>query len=588
MCSNIRRFLAPLLAVFVAFAGFDAPAQSINPQFIQSGTGAKPRTLQDKARDVISIKDYQTGTSCDAAFGAAIAYAATVGGEVLIPTGTCSITNNRTIASNVALRVQRGGAVDVDVSKTLTVKGEIIAPSTSQIFIGSGIVLIVPPPSQVIHALWFTGKDIGAKINAAVKAVGSGAATINVGAGGYAFATQIDLTNSSGIRLTSDRGSANSTGNIATTLTWTGGAGSGSAIKAPGSRAFEFDHLMLTYNNASYNGNLLSLSSAGGLINTTGAHIHHARIGGQAGATSAARLIELNTTLNFTIDNTSMSYAAVGIGASGGSNNVISIGDGMWFDSTFTDAAVRAWGSAWRFGNFVAESSPDSGVPLTTFFKIAPSGGVTGLSFNGGMFVDGRNGGGTLIDLSGGISAGISIHGVMASAASGTFLKASATSGATSGLSASGNIVTGMATAFDLGKAYGVTLTGNSIRDLTTPWTGAEPINVLVAANDTDRTSSSGVTVANNADIAISIPGSPNAGAGLLVVWIQQESGTCLISLNGSAGTASKIADTFTSCDVAKNTGSRANIYWDAGSKTYRLQNKLGGARTFSYQYLGR
>lgn len=566
-------------ALLLAFPG-TAPAQAVNPEFVQSGTGARARAFLDKVREQhVSVKDF--GAKCDGSSNdsAAIAAAARAAAGKSLRFPACAsayrIASALTLTGTVVF--DAGAVVAPDRTITLTLNGEIFAPATSQIFSGGGNVLISRTANPTVRALWFAGADIGAQINAAVAAVERGPAVVKVGAGSYRFITTINLTDSTGIRLTSDSGNLNVNGNVGPVLMWTGGAGSGGALKAPGSRAFEFDHLNLTYNNAGYNGSLLSLSSTGGANNTANAHIHHARIAGQAGAAGAARLIEVNTTLNFTIDNTVLDYAVVGIGATGGSNNVISIGDGMWFDKHFTDAVIRAWGANWRFGNFVAESDPTNGVLVTTFLKLA--GNVSGISFNGGLFVDGGNAGGTFIDLRDSTSSGISLNGVVGAANNGTFLMASILAGATSGLSVQGCAVV-MAVGFNLGRADAVTITGNDLNRLSTPWTGLEPTRYFIDGNNTGGTNTSGVIVGNNSSIAISRPGSSNDGAGLISIWVTEEAGGALYMLNGSAGTTTEISDSYSIFSTTQATASSLNIYWDARTKAYRLENKRGGNRT--------
>lgn len=564
-----------------------APAQIVNPAFVQSGAGATARTFLDKAREHVSVKDF--GARCDGTTNDSAPIAAAVtasAGRVLhFPVCASAYRISSTLTVTGAVAFDSGAIISPDADITATLNGEINAPSRSQIFSGAGSVVVSRTANPKLYEAWFSGKDIGAKINAAIHALGRGPGTVMLNCGSNNFSTMIDAKNTSGIRLTSDCGNLNSVSNFGPVLTWTGGAGSGSALTAVGSRAFEFDHINLTYNSARYNGSLMTLSAVGGLVDTSATHVHHARLAGQAGAADAARLIELGGTLLFTIDNTTMDYATVGIGSSAGSNNVISIGDGMWFDKHFTDCAVKAWGANWRFGNFVAESDPKSGVPLTTFLKLA--GETSGIAFNGGLFVDGGNGSGTLLDLSGAASAGISLQGIVASAGGGTFFRASLTAGATSGLSAHGNIVSGMTAAFDLGRAEGVTITGNTFATSTT-WSGAEPTRYFISNNKATGLESGGVSVPDNANVALTPPGSPHDGAGLIVIYVTGENATAIYALNGSAGATTEIADPSGIFSNTVGTASSINIYWDAGTRSYRAQNKRGGKRNVVANYMGR
>jgi len=85
--------------------------------FLAAGTGASQRTVLDKLRDVVSVKDFGAvgdGTADDtAAIQAAITYAASTvngaaGKEVLLPTGTYLISSRITLPNRVGLRGANG------------------------------------------------------------------------------------------------------------------------------------------------------------------------------------------------------------------------------------------------------------------------------------------------------------------------------------------------------------------------------------------------------------------------------------------------------------------------------------------------
>jgi hypothetical protein len=258
--------------------------------------------------------------------------------------GTVKIGSNLSIPSNVRLRFLNGGSLAPTVGVTITVNGRVLSDGPTQIFFGSGSVVLAKGRNPTVWAEWFGGADIGAKISAAVVAVSRGPATIKVSSDSGNFATAIDVRDTHGITITAENGNLNSITDWGPNFIWTGGAGSGSAVKANGSVALELRYLDLSYSNAAYDGNFVSLSSTGGIMNTSQPHLHHCRISGTPTAKLAARLIELNITLGFTLEHCTLDYAVVGIGCSGGSNNIITIGEGNWLDKHFSDCAIKGWG----------------------------------------------------------------------------------------------------------------------------------------------------------------------------------------------------------------------------------------------------
>lgn len=113
--------------------------------FIQLGTGAAERTVQDKLRDVISVKDFGAvgdGVTDDtAAIQAAIDYATSLAkpAEVIIPSGNTYILNVATrtgIAAGVAGLVMRDN-VTLVINGTLKAKANIYGPGTLSALIKS-------------------------------------------------------------------------------------------------------------------------------------------------------------------------------------------------------------------------------------------------------------------------------------------------------------------------------------------------------------------------------------------------------------------------------------------------------------------
>jgi hypothetical protein len=459
--------------------------------------------------------------------------------------------------------------------------------------------LELPPKNRLlterrIYADDYLGvaSDFGGVVNYILKEVGKRAATIVIPDRSIQFATPIDLIDSRAIRITGEGiGNPNSVTDWGPNLIWTGGAGSGSAVKANGSVALEWDHINLSYNHAAYDGNLFSLGR-GGLQATSTPHVHHCRISGTPSAKRAARLIELNVTLALSMEHVTMDYAVVGVGCSGGANSSITIGEGCWLDKHFSDCAIKGWGHTWTIGPVVHECDPDDGVALTPLFKLA--GDTTALAFRSCWSGDGGNGGGTIIDLdTGGFTVqGVELQSVLGAHVSGTFLRCSDTAGKTTGLSMRGCRIDSKgagALGVHLGKSDGVAIHGNRIA-YTTPWTGSAPTRYSVGNNDYGGNDAAcGVPVAQDADIAITPPGSENGGLGIVDILNKEDPSHARFALNGAAGTTTEIYDPSTRYTNTKDVRTMSNVYYDARTRSYRLQNKRGGGtRTYIVTYSGR
>lgn len=69
---------------------------------------------------------------------------------------------------------------------------------------------------------------------------------------------------------------------------------------------------------------------------------------------------------------------------------------------------------------------------------------------------------------------------------------------------------------------------------------------------------------------------------------IVSNSGECArFQLNGTNNTTAEVNDTQGVFSVTQGTASSINIYWNAGSSTYRLENKRGGSRNFRILHSG-
>jgi hypothetical protein len=312
-------------------------------------------------------------------------------------------------------------------------------------------------------------------------------------------------------------------------------------------------------------------------MSTVEPHVHHCRIAGTPDAKLAARLVELNTTLGLTIEHVTLDYAVDGIGCTGGSNNTVVIGNGVWIDKHFSGKAIRAWGTNWKVGPIVSESDPRRGSPLTGLFALA--GEVSAVHFDTIQVVDGGTGGGTLIDLFGFKASGIRVTGGSYGAASGTFLRCSFRPGETSGLSVNGVSVLGMTVGIHLGSANGASIKGNQLH-CATPWTGIAPTQYEIGNNDLGEFTTSGVPVPDDSDIPITPPGSASDGLGEVLITAREDNASARYFLNGAAGTTAEVSDPSNVFSPTYNNARSINIYWDRTKSSYRLQNKRGDLRT--------
>ena len=447
------------------------------------------------------------------------------------------------------------------------------------------------PNSALIYADDYLGVagDFGAVINFILTLVNKRAATIVIPNRSIAFATAIDLTNSRSVRITGQAlGNPNSVTDWGPNLVWTGARGSGSAVKAIGSTALEWDHVNLSYSDAAYDGNLFSLKSTGGVQETSTAHIHHCRISGTGTARRAASLIELEISQALEIEHVSMDYAVIGITSSLGSSNGVTIGAGCWFDKHFSECAIKARGSNWTIGEVVHECDPTRGVPLTPLLKLG--GDTNGLVLRGGLSLDGGNGGGTIIDLDTGGFVAHAVDICMTIAhASGTAIKLSNRPGRTSAVNVHGARLDGMGVGLDLGRADAVSAKGNYI-NCTTPWTGAEPTRLDIGSNDYNGNDAAcGVPVAQDAVAALTPPGSANNALGVIDITCKEDHSHARYGINGADRSTKELYDPDGHYSPSENNPGTTNIYWHAGSSSYRIQNKrAAGTRTYIVRFTGR
>jgi hypothetical protein len=203
--------------------------------FLAAGSGATQRTVLNKLRDVVSVKDFGAvgdGVADDtAAFAAAVAASAT--GTILVPLGTYRIGTNLTIPRTHGLWFSVSGIMSIDSGVTLAINGSVDAPD-AQIFAGAGLATgITFADVGRIHVRWFGAKgdgttDDATEVQAAVDtARRSDRATVFFGSGIFAVGTSITLTgpaNAITIMGTDMSGLQTGNTNSNTVILWTGGA----------------------------------------------------------------------------------------------------------------------------------------------------------------------------------------------------------------------------------------------------------------------------------------------------------------------------------------------------------------------------
>lgn len=551
--------------------------------FLQAGVGAVSRTLQAKNRDVISIADY--GTDADAAFAAAVTYAATVSGSVVIPAGTWVLTNPQTSPSNVRIDTTPGGILSPSAACPLTINGPIIASPFVPMFAGLGSIAISTAVNPVICADWFSSADMGVNINKAINAAGAVTPVkVTVGDIGATFATKINMNEAQSVQLCGIGPSLNAGAtNLGPSIIWTGAAGSGNAISAKGAAGCGLKDLGISYNSAAYNNDLITLSSTGATRQTENFHVEGCRVGGTSAALSASRLISLDGTLGFKIEDSYLDYAARGISSAAGGNNEVTIGDGTKFGPHFTVAAVEPWGNAWSFGNFTYQA----GASYKPFLQLPTGAGLAGGVFNGGFCVDGTVGG-TYLDFSRGIVKGITFNGPNCSG-SGTAIAFSTGLGSAIGITYNSGVLSMSNTGIDLGRADGVALLGGDLSGCSTPWTGTMPTRVFVGGLGTGMTNTSGIATGTGVEYALTPPGSSNSGAGPIEIYVTTSNDAAQVLLRGSLG--SIVIRTNTSATFGNASGASTwNVYWQPafpGGGAYVFQNNSGGNAVFVPNYGG-
>jgi len=173
----------------------------------QTSTGVLTATQLDGCQHV----------NASQSFAAALA-AVSSPGCISIDPGTYVVGTNAAIGSTVTLISESGGLLSVSTGITLTVNGQIQAPTGAQIFTGLGTVS-VPTAFMSVYASWFPGADVGAKTQAAITSCPSNCRIWLPDQGTLSYSTPINMAvgASNGVHLIG-------AGEGATILTYTGSA----------------------------------------------------------------------------------------------------------------------------------------------------------------------------------------------------------------------------------------------------------------------------------------------------------------------------------------------------------------------------
>jgi hypothetical protein len=210
----------------------------------------------------------------------------------------------------------------------------------------------------------------------------------------FKFSTMLNLDDFES--LTFKGGGVNSA-NHATRLTWTGGAGSGTAIRLRSADGIVFDGLKITYSDAAYDGDLIACGSLTS-IPTTNLAIRDCWIGGEASRTAASD-ISLNGCVGAEIRNCSIYNAVHGIkGAISDFSNDVTIQNCLF--NAHATSSIRNIGQGWTVlsNGFERLFGGTAGAISSAHDSVWPA---RGLLYAGNWHGDVTSNSGTWIDIHG-------------------------------------------------------------------------------------------------------------------------------------------------------------------------------------------
>ncbi len=189
-------------------------------------------------------------------------------------TTTYTFSTNETITDNFNIIIENGAILSIDNAITLTINGPLDIEKDGEIFTGLGQVDLSSSKLK-INALWFSGGDLGGKLNKAIVAGGAGFQYqhVFVPPGDYTISTPVDATELAHTQLcysvidfTTANISLETTGKPAfdctgsAYITFRGGILDGHGVNTPSSgfllapTATRTNQLSFTFDNVSFTG----------------------------------------------------------------------------------------------------------------------------------------------------------------------------------------------------------------------------------------------------------------------------------------------------------------------------------------------
>lgn len=397
----------------------------------------------------------------------------------------------------------------------------------------------------------------------------------------YKVTSSLDIQNSFSVALVGESPANTFQGNSSAQIKWTSGAGTGPVINAAGARACEIANLSFYASLDAYDGSMIDLSN--GASNPSGIWIHDCVFFGDTASSSIAQMINLSTALETTIERCFFRYGVYQIKCANASINSAYIRD-CWFQEATTAAIGLQNANGMKIDSNVFETIDIGAIKAT--------GSVQGLVFSGNWTGDTLSASTMIaIDLSSATGSGINIVGnILIGNTNSTAIKLNSSAHALYGVTISGNLIGG-GTGINGGYVNSTSIINNEFRDCSIPFTYTEMVQSVWSNNVIDTATSGaasaiGKTLANDADMAISLVKPATAASGVMGDGIYNihcrstsgaNIGIAAYSLNGSQISVTKlfesVGSTFT---TTYNNATTINVYWDAATTTYRVQNKTG------------
>lgn len=151
--------------------------------FIQSGTGATPRTVQDKLRDFVGVTDFGGAADGTTDNSGAVTAAQATGRNVVFQSGVHKFNSNVTIRDPIVLR---GATLKPANGATVTISGTMVAPLTQIFDLSLGGLIVIDPASDIWGLPeWWGAVPGGADCYAAIMACYTAARRMRFQAASY-------------------------------------------------------------------------------------------------------------------------------------------------------------------------------------------------------------------------------------------------------------------------------------------------------------------------------------------------------------------------------------------------------------------